>query len=288
MRTCILAAITLTITGSAFANSTVDPAHPYAYGANIGWINAQGDITNGAVIGQSFCTGYLWSANCGWISLGNAPTNGWQYSNLSSNDWGVNHDGEGSLTGYAYGANIGWINFEQTHGQPRIDLRTGNLSGYAYGANIGWIGLSNAQAFVRSTVSPGADTDGDGIPDPWEMQYAGNKTALGNGDYDGDGVPDADEYVADTDPDDSNDRFRIVSIQTVPGTNTISWTARPTRLYLLDATNRLVSASGGWIDAGGGLIGPLSGSPASATVPTGGATSRFYRVRAVVPLTTFD
>jgi len=284
MKRNILALI-LTIAGSAQAATTIHTTNKNAYGANVGWINAQGDITNGAVIGQAFCTGYVWSASCGWISLGNGPTNGWQYSNLSSNDWGVNHDGEGRLTGYAYGANIGWINFEQTHGQPKINLLTGNLSGYVYGANIGWIGLSNAQAFVRSTVSPGADTDGDGIPDPWERRRVGNTTSLGNGDYDGDRVPDADEYAADTDPDDSNDRFRIVSLQTLPGTNTVSWTARPTRLYRLEATNRLASTSGGWVDAGGGLIGPPASSPASATVPTGGATSRFYRVQAVVPLT---
>lgn len=28
--------------------TTINPAHPYAYGANIGWINAYADGTNGS------------------------------------------------------------------------------------------------------------------------------------------------------------------------------------------------------------------------------------------------
>ncbi|MCU0858596.1 MAG: hypothetical protein MUC65_09370 [Pontiellaceae bacterium] len=60
----------------------------------------------------------------------------------------------------AYGANVGWIAVEQTHGQPRIDLRTGNLNGFAWGANVGWISLSNAQAYVRTvTLDSGPDRE---------------------------------------------------------------------------------------------------------------------------------
>jgi hypothetical protein len=276
----------LVVALAANAETTVNQTNKNAYGANIGWINAQGDITNGAVIGQSFCTGFVWSANCGWISFGKGPTNGWRYSNLSFNDWGVNHDGEGRLTGCAYGANIGWITFEQTNGQPRINLLTGNLSGYAYGANVGWISLSNSQAYVKSTLSAGTDTDGDGIPDAWERRRTGNLTALGGGtnDADHDGASNRAEYLADTNPTDGNDSFEIVSLTTVSGTNTVKWTTRPTRLYRVEATNALRAAAGGWADAGGGLISPPAVSPATATILNGGATARFYRVRAVIPL----
>ena len=38
----------------------------------------------------------------------------------------------GHLTGYAYAANAGWIQFEQTHGQPGINLLTGQFTGYAF------------------------------------------------------------------------------------------------------------------------------------------------------------
>lgn len=269
---------------AAFAATTINVPNQHAYGANIGWINARGDIANGAAIGPSYCTGSVWSANCGWISLGNGPTNGWRYSNTAANDWGVNHDGLGNLTGYAYGANVGWIAFEQTQGQPRIDLRTGVCSGYAYGANVGWINFSNAQAFVQTdSLAPGPDTDGDGIPDPWEMRRAGDLTTLGGSYPDGDDAPDVDEYKADTDPL-TGEHLEIVSLAETTGTNTVTWTARSTRLYRVETTNAIPPATGGWTDAGGGLIGPPAASPAAAAIPRTSTTHEFYRVKAVIPL----
>ena len=281
---CILAVWFVTL-GSAAAVTSIHATNRYGYGANVGWINARGDITNGAVLGYSYCTGYLWSANAGWISLGNGPTNGWHYSNTSSNDWGVNHDGDGQLAGYAYGANIGWITFEQAQGQPRIDLRTGNLSGYVWGANVGWISLSNAQAYVQSTLAPGPDTDGDGIPDAWEQWRTGGLTTLSNGlaDADADGVPDASEYLADTDPL-TGEHLEILSLVGAHGTNTVTWSSRPTRLYQVEATNGLADSAGDWTNVGGGLLGPPAISPAQASVAQAGATATYYRVRAVVPL----
>jgi hypothetical protein len=268
------------------AATSIDPAHPYAYGANVGWVNFRGDVANGAVLGQSYCTGYVWSANCGWICLGNGPTNGWQYSNTAANDWGVNHDGLGNLTGYAYGANVGWIAFEQTNGLPRVDLLTGNLSGYAYGANIGWISLSNAQAFVQTdTLSPGPDTDGDGIPDPWEYRMAGNKTTLwGDGhDADGDGASDVQEAGADTDPLDETDFLAITALHRLSDTNHLTWTIEPTRLYRLEHTAALTNGAS-WPDSGLGQMIPDPGATMTRGVFDPASTTRFYRVKAVVPL----
>ena len=137
------------------AATTVDAVNHYAYGANIGWLDWRGDTANGAVVGLQVCSGYIYSANVGWINLGNGtPVNGQTYLNNSATDFGVNRDAQGNLRGYAYGANIGWINFEAT-GAPKMDLLTGNFSGYAYSANCGWISLSNATAYVQSTVFAG-------------------------------------------------------------------------------------------------------------------------------------
>lgn len=127
-------------------------------------LNFRGDGTNGAAVGQYYCTGYAWSANCGWFGLGDGPTNGWQYGNADVTDRGVNHDGAGNLIGFAYGANVGWIAFEQTYGKPKVDLVTGNLSGYAWGANVGWISLNTSQSFVRTdTLDTGLDSDVGGL-----------------------------------------------------------------------------------------------------------------------------
>ena len=40
------------------AATTIDPTHPYAYGSNIGWINAEADTINGAVITMGDSCGF--------------------------------------------------------------------------------------------------------------------------------------------------------------------------------------------------------------------------------------
>jgi hypothetical protein len=284
----LAAALLLIATGIAecMGGTTIDAAHLYAYGANVGWINARGDVTHGAVIGQAYCTGYVWSANCGWIGLGNGPTNGWRYLNASAADWGVNHDGAGRLSGYAYGANVGWIVFDQTWGQPRVDLRTGNLSGHIWGANVGWISLSCQGAYVRTRLDAGPDTDGDNLSDPYEYRHTNTLARLSglNGhDADGDGATDLAEAGADTDPLDDTDFLRIVSIGVTGSTNRVAWTACPTRLYLVESTNALFSASN-WSDVGPSLLGPPTDSPMTQTVSGVTGTTRFYRVKAIMPL----
>jgi hypothetical protein len=268
------------------AGTTVDATHHSAYGANIGWFDARGDVTHGAVFGQAYCSGSVWSANCGWLGLGNGPTNGWRYSNASADDWGVNHDDAGRLSGYAYGANIGWVVFEQAFGRPRVDLRTGDLSGHVWSANVGWISLSNDMGRVRTTLTAGPDQDGDGLADAYEYRYT-NSLAVFSGlnghDADGDGASDEAEAGADTNPSDPSDRLWIMSLDMAGGTNRIIWTARPKRLYRLEATNTLAGA-GTWSDVGQGVLGPSDVSCLTQWVSAVSITTRFYRVQAIIPL----
>lgn len=270
---------------AARAESTINETNRQAYGANIGWLDARGDVVHGASIGQFHCTGHVWSANCGWIGLGHGPTNGCRYGNTSTNDWGVNHDGEGNLSGYAYGANVGWIVFEQTNGRPRVDLRTGAFSGYAWGANVGWIGLSNAQAFVETDAfAPGPDSDSDGLPDPWELSHAQNLHVFrgGTNDWDRDGATDTEEYGADTDPTDEDEWFRIVSYTNAPP-SVLQWSTRPSRLYRVERTNNMpAGVSDDWFSADI-LFGPYAASPAELNLPGLSVSTQFYRVKAVLP-----
>ena len=262
--------------------TTIDPANKYAYGANIGWVNAEAETTNGAVIGQAFCSGYLYSANCGWILLGDgAPADGMAYANDSAADFGVNHDGAGNLTGYAYGANIGWINFEQTYGQPNVNLETGELSGYAWGPNIGWINLSGVTTL---SLDSGPDTDADGIPDAWEYGYTNDLAALaaGGADSDGDGISDIDEYGSDTDPFDPDDFLYLTLNDAGGATNTLSWPTQPTRNYRLQTVLDLVVDS--WTNTASGLLHDESGMLAIQDEPATNSPSRFYRVNAILPL----
>jgi hypothetical protein len=272
------------------AATTIDNTNKYAYGANIGWINWQGDVTNGAVIGEFICSGSIYSANCGWINLGGgAPANGIRYQNNSGTDFGVNVQDyfangaicEAKLRGFAYGANIGWINFENT-GNPRVNLANGQLLGFAYSANTGWISLSGAGINLFTTsIFPGVDTDSDGIPDAWERQFAGNLTTLtATGDRDGDGELDKEEYLADTNPFDVNDSLRITAFNLVPSMSNLTWTSKPSRKYRIESNPDLLSP---WIIRADDV--PSAGTTTSAAFAEGAATQRFFKVSALRPLT---
>ena len=268
---------------SGLAATTIDPAHNTAYGANIGWINAEGDVANGAVIGQAFCSGYLYSANVGWIHLGDGtPDNGIAYGNASATDCGVNHDGFGKLSGYAYGANVGWINFEQTHGKPKFSLVTGKFSGSVWGANVGWIGLGESLGYVATlTIDPGPDTDADNIPDAWELSHTNTLAALNGGDFDGDGVIDSDEYLAGTDPLDINDYLRITDFSQSDTADYVTWPAKAGRSYTLQRVDAL-SSNIVWNVAKPPFL-VAGNTDYSAKVPLS-PTNRFYRVEAEPPL----
>lgn len=286
MKTTALIAIAALLPATGRAATTINDPNKFSHAANLGWINwrdANGGA-DGAVIGEFVCSGFLWAANVGWISLGDGtPENLIQYSNTSGTDFGVNHDGTGLLRGLAYGANIGWISFEAT-GNPRFDPATGNFSGYAWSANCGWINLGDGSFFVKTnTVTPGEDTDTDGIPDAWERQKVGNLvdlTAIGN--RDGDGASDVAEYAADSHPDDPLDWLRITMFTRAGDASqvTATWTSKPTRRYRLEESDALTSWTTTLTD-----IAPDVGTTTTRSTPLTPLDFRqFFRVQVFRPL----
>ena len=284
MKTLLISLLLAGAISSSLAVTSINLTNNFTFGANVGWMDWRGNTTSGAIIGEYFCSGYIYAANLGWIRLGTgAPTNGVQYQNLAATDYGVNLDGLGNLRGYAYGANIGWINFE-TIGDPKVDLATGNLSGYAYSANCGWISLSNEFVFVQTDTIPGGpDSDADGMADAWERLNFGNLSAMGGADADGDGASNGQEYLAGTNPNSAMDVLRITGCAFAPGgtNSTVQWNSVPSRNYRLLKSNSATAVS--WPDSGLGLI-PPGGSVTSVTFTDTNWPVRFYRVQAIRPL----
>jgi Bacterial TSP3 repeat len=267
------------------AGTSIDPVNRYAYGGNIGWVNAVADTNNGAVMGNYVCSGYLYSANVGWINLGSgSPGNNIQYQNNSATDFGVNNDGLGNLSGYAWGANIGWITFEQTFGKPKINLLTGVLSGYAWSANCGWISLSNAVAYVQTDYLYPGPLAPDGLPIPWLFSNFGTTNVNANADPDNDGMSNEQEYQAGTNPNDANSVLRITaqSFNSQGTIDSLTWLSEPTRLYYILGNTNLLTPT--WQDSNLGLIVPSAGTTTTAGFTDTKAGAKFYRVQAVVPL----
>lgn len=264
----------------ALAGATIDTNNRYAYAANLGWVDWVADTNNGAVIGEYVCSGYLYSANTGWINLGSgSPANQIQYQNNSATDFGVNQDGLGNLRGYAWGANIGWINFENT-GAPKVDLFTGKMSGYVWSANCGWISLSNAVAYVQTDSIRPAPLAPDGLPIAWLLQNFGTTNVNANADPTGKGMTIGQDYLAGTDPNNSNSVLKITYEFHGP-TNSytiLNWDSVPTRYYAIQIRPSL--SSGTWTEffalpfEGVNNVGFYDYNP----------TNEFYRIRAFRPL----
>jgi hypothetical protein len=126
------------------AGENVDPNGTdaqYAWGENIGWLNAEpmGDGGPGLEVSDFAVTGWMWSENAGWVSL-SCENNGI----CGQADYGVTNDGQGNLAGYAWSENLGWINFAPTTAGVTIDPVTGEFSGDAWSENAGWIRFSGA------------------------------------------------------------------------------------------------------------------------------------------------
>jgi hypothetical protein len=277
--------ILLTLVGIATGHTTISPTAAYGHAANAGWINFRGDASSGVRVADTSLSGYAYAANFGWIHLGDGtPANGHTYSNSSASDCGVNLSPAGDLTGSAYGANVGWISFEQPHGQPRLDLRTGIFSGSAYSANLGWISLATSFSTLATATIARADSDADGIPDSWEMLHFNNLTAAnGTTDSDGDGARDSAEYTAATLPTEASSHLCITAHSyPSPTQAALTWTSVATRNYRVEYDEDLV---GPWTASTLGSL-PPTGSLTSATL-TGltPAPRRFFRAVAL-PLPT--
>ncbi len=133
------------------------------------------------------------------------------------------------------------------------------------------------------------DTDGDGIPDWWAIRYTNAPTALDPAsDEDGDGYTALEEYIALTDPTDS-DSFLCVTLEPLPSTESpdgaairaamtgqaVTWPSAVGRTYTLQAITNLMQ------NGNSTAIATLEGTGGILAVPvpdTTGIPLRFFRL----------
>lgn len=154
----------------------------------------------------------------------------------------------------------------------------------AIAGNINRSGL--IEVIYSFSVDPEMDSDGNGLPDAWELEHFGRIGVDPQADPDGDGTNNLMEYLAGTDPNDSLSVFRLTGdysnelytmpIQTVIGRTYHVWVSKDLSDWYLqetipgDGTMKIFT-----FDEGSMPIGPLH----SSFQPF----SYFFRVEVLIP-----
>ncbi len=117
-----------------------------------------------------------------------------------------------------------------------------------------------------------ADSDGDGLPDAWEMQYFGTLNYGPNDDPDHDGLSNYQEYLAGTNPNDANSVLRVTDIGAGSGQVHLTWNSVAGKTYTIYSASTL---EGPYTPV---LTMPSAGDGQTSTNLTGSASAQFYRV----------
>ena len=144
--------------------------------------------------------------------------------------------------------------------------------------------MTNLQEFMAGTNPRRIDSDGDGLPDAWEIKYGLNpivRVGLDGGaaDLDGDGFTNLEEFQAGTNPTVPEVLRMSVSVLAA-GDFRLTWSSEADKKYQLQLAHNV---SGQYEDViGEGLPMPGTGAPLSYDVPAPKEEgSWFYRVKVV-------
>ena len=184
--------------------------------------------------------------------------------------------------GHNASLNAGAVDDDPSHG---VLFHTVNMRNQAQTQQVEIYG-TNAFAFALQFVVSPTDSDGDGMPDDYEIANGFNPydPSDASRDDDGDGVSNLDEYLAGTNPHDAHDFFRPSSVNSHTNGFAVRFPAIPLRQYEIYYVNRL---DGTWSNATPATLTVPSSreyewlDDGSHTVPAPGSpslTSRFYRV----------
>jgi hypothetical protein len=131
--------------------------------------------------------------------------------------------------------------------------------------------------WIAANPNPGptqSDTDGDGMPNTWELDndFDPTNAADAGQDADGDGVSNLNEYRAGTDPRNASSTLRLQIARS--GNVVLQFTAAPNHSYTIEYRDNLEEASWNTLTT----VAPgFGGSVQVTNAPAGG--HRFYRIR---------
>ena len=133
---------------------------------------------------------------------------------------------------------------------------------------------------IQALAAGNDDTDGDGLPDAWEILHFGNlTTANATTDTDGDGVPDWKEYLAGTDPNCPASYFHLTALTPQGRDLLLTWQAGAGRTNIVQAAP---AANALYTDISRSIFITGNGDIITNYLDVGAATNyprHFYRVR---------
>lgn len=124
------------------------------------------------------------------------------------------------------------------------------------------------------------DSDGDGLPDEWKLAYGldpTDPTGLNGpqGDPDGDGFTNYQEYIAGTNPRDSQDFLKFSAISLLNQSCLLTFSTHPGRIYAVDSLDSLAPTNT-WTTFTNNI--PGTGNPVTISEPLA-PSPRFYRLK---------
>jgi hypothetical protein len=271
---------------------------------NLQFAGANGDYVNVCLPAGSFGS----SIFAHWDDLRTDGTGGGIFTSISSSapnrifniEWRAAYVGNGPS-----------LNFEVQlyEGQQRFNIIYGNLNGVGASATVGVQkdnsnftqlecnagGLSNGMQLVFTITIPcgdgggQCDSDHDGIPDVWMLQYFGHPTgqpgdrSLADDDADGDGMNNLQEFLTGTDPTNCASAFRITGLVQEANDIRLTWM---TGVGRTNALERTAGAAGSFATNNFAPIFTVTNTVGATTnyLDIGTATNtpaRYYRVRLV-------
>lgn len=133
-------------------------------------------------------------------------------------------------------------------------------------------------------VKADADSDGDQLPDGWELMHgldptATNGTDGAGGDPDEDGVTNDGEYAGDTNPMDASSLLALVDLSVTSNMLQVSWQGGTAVTQFLDSAPSISGTGLQWTAVYTNL--PPMDATNECTVDMGAKRIRFFRVRAL-------
>jgi subtilisin family serine protease len=121
------------------------------------------------------------------------------------------------------------------------------------------------------------DTDGNGLPDWWELEYFGHLTGTDpNADPDHDGMSNLAEWIAGTNPTNAASNLRLTLVSaTNSGSIVVSWSSVAGKTYWLQRSTNLLTGFNSIVATNIVATAPTNTQTDTVVLP---GSARFYRV----------